>query len=243
MRLTCTCTVRVNVFGDGVVLRSPAKPFYMHGEQVELTAVPAEGETFLGWRGELEGSAHSITLTVDGDKAITATFSGPSLSLTLDTVGTGAVQVEPEQENYPPGAQLTLTATPAPGWQFAGWNGNLAANNPLMLTMHRARHIVATFVQLNYTLSLGPYTNGQVVIMQRKERYQHGDMVTLVAHPDAGYRFVAWQVSEVDSTVDTVITDNPVTITITANLTYTPHFTDILDSTTRIYLPVIAAHR
>lgn len=239
VRLPPTYTLSVTVFGGGVVLRSPAKSSYVYGEQVELTAIPIQGQTFLDWKGDVEGQELSIAFAVERNKAITATFTGAGLSLTLDTLGAGVVQAEPVQDSYTPGAHVTLTAMPGAGWHFAGWNGNLGANNPLVLTMHRDRHIVATFVQLYHTLALGRYTHGQVAITPQKERYLHGDIVTLTAFPDAGYRFAKWQVSQAGSPIEQVVTDNPATFSMLANVIYTPHFADAPNNTATSYLPLI----
>jgi hypothetical protein len=234
-----TYTLSINVFGDGVVLRSPAKPFYTHGEQVELAATPTHGQTFVSWTGDLEGQTLLTTIAINGNKVITATFSGPYLRLTLDALGVGAIQAEPAQNSYAPGTLVTLRAIPGPGWQFVGWNGNLGANSPLALTIHRDRHIVATFIQQLHTLSLGTYTHGRVVITPHKELYLPRDIVTLTAIPDAGHHFVKWQVGWVGSTMEEVVTDNPAVFSMMANVIYTPHFAESPGGLATLYLPLI----
>jgi hypothetical protein len=56
---------------------------YVAGTQVQLTAQPAEGYLFMGWSGAATGSANPATITMDGDKAVTARFRDQTLPLYL----------------------------------------------------------------------------------------------------------------------------------------------------------------
>jgi uncharacterized repeat protein (TIGR02543 family) len=47
---------------------------------VTITADPAKGYRFVGWEGDLLGSAKSVTITVDEAKTITARFAEQSTS-------------------------------------------------------------------------------------------------------------------------------------------------------------------
>ncbi len=58
----------------GEVVRNPDKSLYEAGEEVVLTAVPAPGYGFVEWSGDAAGAANPLTLTMDGDKQIVATF-------------------------------------------------------------------------------------------------------------------------------------------------------------------------
>jgi hypothetical protein len=59
---------------------------------------------------------------MDGDKAVTATFSQNQYGVTVTTVGSGAVSNTPGNP-YPSGQTATLRPVPAAGWSFAGWSG------------------------------------------------------------------------------------------------------------------------
>jgi hypothetical protein len=65
----------VNVVGSGLVARNPDLPTYTYGTNVTLTATAQLGWVFSSWGGDLTGSASPATLTVDGDKVVTATFT------------------------------------------------------------------------------------------------------------------------------------------------------------------------
>jgi uncharacterized repeat protein (TIGR02543 family) len=72
-------TVTVSKVGSGNVTLDPPGGTYNAGTAVTLTATPAPGFHFSGWSGDLNGSDNPATLTMDGDKNVTATFekNGP----------------------------------------------------------------------------------------------------------------------------------------------------------------------
>jgi trimeric autotransporter adhesin len=71
---------------NGTIQRSPNLADYAPGSVVTLTAVPAGGAVFQGWTGDLSGTANPTTITMDGNKTVTATFL-LSLAGALDTSG------------------------------------------------------------------------------------------------------------------------------------------------------------
>jgi hypothetical protein len=54
---------------------SPTGGVYTSGQTVELTATASNYWQFAGWSGDLGGSTNPVTITMDADKVITATFS------------------------------------------------------------------------------------------------------------------------------------------------------------------------
>ena len=55
---------------------------YNNGQVVTLTAVPATNWVFVNWSGALSGSVNPTTITIDGSKVVTATFSSTCSSIT-----------------------------------------------------------------------------------------------------------------------------------------------------------------
>jgi uncharacterized repeat protein (TIGR02543 family) len=156
-----TYTLTVNVTGSGSVTATPNKAAYNAGEQVSLNAVPALGWQFSGWSGDATGSANPISITMNGDKVVTATFievqSAP-LTYTVEIVisGFGSVTID-RPGPYTAGEVITLTAIPESGWQFRGWESllfgqaaaGLVEQNPLTVTIQgnqRGIQIMAHFV-------------------------------------------------------------------------------------------------
>jgi len=60
--------------GSGLVDLDPGGGFYDPGAVVTLTAVADPGSSFTEWSGDAVGTANPITLTMDADKLVTATF-------------------------------------------------------------------------------------------------------------------------------------------------------------------------
>ncbi|MGL4400624.1 MAG: InlB B-repeat-containing protein, partial [Luteolibacter sp.] len=68
-------TYRLNVSSsNGAVTLSPPGGVYNVGAEVTLTAVPNSGFTLSSWTGDASGSSTSTTVTMTGDKSISASF-------------------------------------------------------------------------------------------------------------------------------------------------------------------------
>lgn len=59
---------------NGTVTKNPNKAVYNSGEVVTLTAVPGSGYSFSSWSGSITGSTNPISVTMSGNKNITANF-------------------------------------------------------------------------------------------------------------------------------------------------------------------------
>ena len=68
-------SVSSNPGNGGSVSASPSGSTYLEGTQVTLTANPASGYNFVGWSGDASGSTSTISVTMNGNKNITALFS------------------------------------------------------------------------------------------------------------------------------------------------------------------------
>jgi len=70
-------TIDVTPNSGGIVLLTPAPNAdgtYASGTLVKLTAVPASGYKFNSWSGDLTGNSNPVTIIMDKNKTITATF-------------------------------------------------------------------------------------------------------------------------------------------------------------------------
>ena len=221
---TTTYTLAVNTLGTGTVAKNPDQTTYSFGDVVTLTATPAAGWTFAGWSGDLSGSANPQTITINSNKAVTATFIQNGYTLAVNVVGNGTVARNPDRAAYNAGDVVTLTATPAAGWTFAGWSGDLSASaNPQTITIDANKLVTATFTQNQYTLAVNTVGSGTVARNPDRAAYNAGDVVTLTATPAAGWTFAGWS-------GDLSVSSNPQTITLDANKTVTATFTTALFS-------------
>ena len=153
-----TYTLTVNVVGSGSVTKIPDQVQYGSGAVVQLTAVPVAGWVFSGWSGDLTGSTNPASITMNGNKTVTATFVQQTYTLTVNVTGSGSVTKVPDQVQYGSGAVVQLTAVPVAGWVFGGWSGDLTGStNPASITMNGNKTVTATFVQTySYAVTTSP---------------------------------------------------------------------------------------
>ena len=144
---TCQLTLDVAPSGGGSTAPDVGTHSYPEGNVVGITATPSAGYAFDYWTGDVaSASSASTTVTMDSDKAVTAHFVALEYTLTANVVGQGSVDLSPDQTTYHYGDEVTLTATPADGYEFAGWSGDLADGvNPQTLTMNGDKTLTATF--------------------------------------------------------------------------------------------------
>lgn len=137
------CFLAITVTGCGTVVRHPNTPTC---GPVEITVVPCDGWRFIGWSGDLSGSANPISFYLSGSMSITANLALNPCTLDVTVLGGGTVARSPDLPSYDYGAIVELTATPAPGDAFAGWSGDASGtSNPLMVTMDGDKSITASF--------------------------------------------------------------------------------------------------
>ncbi|MCJ8164146.1 InlB B-repeat-containing protein [Pontibacter sp. E15-1] len=204
--------------GSGTVSRSPELSAYPAGSQVTLTATPAQGYTFSGWSGNTTATANPLTLTMDADKALTATFAPAQYTVSAIAGTGGAVSLVPEKTAYAYGDTITLTAIPEQGYTFSGWSGDtVSTENPLTLYVSGDVNLSAAFSAAQYTVAATASTGGTVNVLPEKAAYTYGDTITLTATPEQGYSFSGWS-------GDTVSTQNPISLYVFRNLSVSAAF-------------------
>lgn len=212
-------TLTVNTSGDGGVTAVPDQTTFLHGETVELTAAADPGWTFAGWSGSASGSENPLTVTMDGDKTITATFTQNEYTLTVNVVGGGSVDVVPDQAVYNYGDVVELTAVANTDWSFSGWSGAVSStNNPISLILYSSETVTATFIEGDYALDVTVVGNGSVAVDPDKPSYGNGEVVALTATADPGWTFSDWS-------GDLISTTNPISHTMTSSQAITATFT------------------
>ena len=206
----------VTTVGSGSVNLNNTGPYY-YGDVVELTAVPEVGWSFQSWSGDLLGSANPDTLVIDGNKAVTATFTQDEYALDVLTVGSGSVNLNNTGPYYY-GDVVELTAVPDSGWSFDHWSGDLTGSaNPETLIINSGKDVTATFTQNVYTLTVDVVGDG-VVNLNNTGPYYYGDVVQLTAVPSTGWSFANWN-------GDLTGSSNPTTIIIDGDKAATATFT------------------
>lgn len=147
-------TLNVNTSGDGLVTLDPEQPTYSYGDTVELTAAPDAGWLFAGWSGDASGISEQTTITMNGNKAVTATFTQADYTLTVDVVGNGSVTIDPDLATYNYGENVILTPIAEAGWKFVEWGGDVTGTaNPAVITIDGDKNVTVTF-GLKYVIML-----------------------------------------------------------------------------------------
>ena len=145
------------------------------------------------------GTSSSVSITMDADKTVTATFSLiPVVQRTLTinaTNGTVTSNPIPTNGTYADGTVVGLTATPSAGYQFDGWSGDASGTtSSVNITMDADKTVTATFSLIpivKYKLTIHVIGNGTVIPVSGN-RYNDGDLVTVTATPGANYKIKEW---------------------------------------------------
>jgi uncharacterized repeat protein (TIGR02543 family) len=88
-------TLTVATSGSGTTSPAAGTYTYASGTAVAVTATPASGDTFTGWSGATTGTTNPVTVTMDGNKTLTASFSsgGGSCAVSSSLVRIAEVDV------------------------------------------------------------------------------------------------------------------------------------------------------
>ena len=215
-------TVTLNGDASGTVTSSPAgincgsdcTESFDAGTGVTLTAQPAQGASFAGWGGACAGSAMTCTLTINGSKSVTATFTNkPVLRVDKSGNGQGTVTSSPPgincggdcNEPYTQGTSVTLTADPNNNSNFGGWTGACSGMSlTCSVMMNGDRSVTATFTSIAHTLTVsivGTGTSSGTVTSNPagincpgtcSADFAQGSDVVLTATADTGSEFTGW---------------------------------------------------
>ena len=179
------------VEGNGSVATSPSQALYHDGSAVSLAAAADPYNRFVGWAGSVTSADSLTTVTMDEDKAVTATFAINAYQLIV-TATSGTVTRDPDRTLYDHGTHVILTPTPSPGYHFTGWTGDITSDTaPLVVTMDTTKTLQANFAINTYTLTTTA-SGGTVSREPDLALYDHGSQVTLTPVPDSGRHFAFW---------------------------------------------------
>ena len=203
-------SLRLTVAGSGTVTSTPpgincpstCTATFVSGTAVSLAAAPASGYSFSGYTGACSGP--SCSLVLNGDQAISATFTANPVELTVSVSGSGTIASNPSGINcpssacsasFPAGTSVSLAATAAPGSAFSGYGGACSGLSCTLL-LQTNQTVSAAFnpvAQLTVSIS----GSGTVVSnppgincpTSCTASFTVGTTVNLVASPASGFNF------------------------------------------------------
>ncbi|BDS05193.1 hypothetical protein NT6N_02330 [Oceaniferula spumae] len=137
--------LNLNTTGSGQINQDITARRYPHGARVSLTASAGKGAAFAGWGGDALGAESQITILMNGDKSVQATFSSRA-SLQVHVRGAGSVSGLADLGSYGLNETASLTAVPADGWIFAGWSGAVTGSSATAnVVMDSPKAVTAVF--------------------------------------------------------------------------------------------------
>ena len=156
---TCySLNTNINPGGSGSVNSSPGPNCngnqYSPGTNVQVTANAISGYSFSSWSGDVGGNSNPVTVTMNGDRSVTANFSQDTvcytLTISLNPNNGGAVNRDPQPNcgggQYMAGTNVQLTAVANSGFSFSSWSGDTGGStNPTTITMNGNRNVTAIF--------------------------------------------------------------------------------------------------
>jgi uncharacterized repeat protein (TIGR02543 family) len=132
--ITYELTMAVDPTGGGTTDPAVGVHTYPENEVVAVTATPNAGYEFDHWTGDVANpNSASTTVTMDGDKTVTAHFSlvptTYELTMAVDPTGGGTTDPVVGVHTYPEDEVVAVTATPNAGYEFDHWTGDVADPN------------------------------------------------------------------------------------------------------------------
>jgi hypothetical protein len=125
---------------------------------------------------------------MNGDLAVTATFTQNEYTLTVSTVGSGSVVKSPSQVTYHYGDVVVLTESPVVGYSFSGWSGDgTGLGTTRSVTVIGNMAVGASFVQGSYSVTVTVTTGAHGTVSPGNQTLNWGTSVSLTITPDIGY--------------------------------------------------------
>jgi len=232
------CPINVTGAVNGTVPAGGNQTFTGISEGENVTVSADDSGVCCGFVNWSDAGAQTHNITMDSDKSVTAYCSVPTYNLTVNVTPGGGGNVTlngttppsyPNTTTWTCGANVTLNATAATGYNFSHWGGDLSGNTtPVNITMNSAKNVTAYFgligVTHNLTVNVTPSGGGDVEVngvapgsYPYNYTFDDGDLVDLNAVPAGGYSFVNW-------TGDLSGSTNPTNKTMYGNYTITANF-------------------
>jgi tungstate transport system substrate-binding protein len=250
---TTSYNVTIGSSVNGTTAPSSGTYSYTEGSTIAFAATPNSGYQFDYWL--IDGEANTtnpITVTITSDFDISPVFALQSqpttttYTVTVQSSPNGTTTPSPGTHSYASGGSVTFAGVPNDGYKFDYWviDGVVDNANPTTKTITADMTVTPVFTLASqevvtptiYAVTIQAAQNGTVSPPAGVHDYVLGTAVTFTATANNGYKFDHWIIGS------TTNTTNPVTVTITSDITVTPVFTFLstpvtltVSSTTSLY--------
>jgi len=177
---------------------------YFENQRVEITQIPKSGYTFNGWTPNNCNNTKIFMPT--NNLTCTATYlKSNKVTLNVTPEGSGTATHRNGKIQYLTGETVQLVATPSAGKTFKKWTPSPCANsftmpaNDLTCTAEFGNQVYPVTVSMNIA-NAGTITGAG--------NYEVGETVTLTATPNAGFKFVSWNIADCASFTMTATAKN-----------------------------------
>lgn len=181
---------------------------YDYGSSVQATATPATGYNFTKWvldTGDVSKANPLTGIDIDGNRTVQAVFTPKTYSISANaayrvnesgdfTTGTTGGTVS-GGGTYTHGNSVSLKATPATGYSFAGWyegNNQTSPNTSYTFTVTSNRTFVGRFQRNWYTISASSENTTKGTVSPASQRIEYGKTATVTATRKTGYILDGW---------------------------------------------------
>lgn len=212
----CAITYTINVTANPSNCLEPYITQAKYGDVVHIRANETGTCHFINWtqEGILVSEEREFDYVVTGNTHFVANYDSVMYLITA----------KPNNPNrgtctgsgrYLLNTQVTISATPKKGFVFAGWADGYGSQNR-QITVVGNKTYIANFIKKNNVVDATSVSGGAII---GSGEYATGEVVTLTAIPDAGWKFEYW----IDG--NDRIYDEKYSFIAEEDKTVTPHFT------------------
>ena len=197
-------SLTIDVSGQGTTIPGAGTNTYKEAGSLTITATPANGWQFDGWSCDVSGSDAASAIRVDAKKQVTANFSKIKYNLSISVNGSGTTDPAAGSVNCDPGSVVNVTATPANGWKFDNWSGDVSGSDAaVFIVLDGNKNVTANFSKIKYILSISVNGSGTTDPAAGSIDCDPGSIVNVAATPANGWQFDRWigDASGTDATV------------------------------------------
>jgi len=183
-------TTSVTPGGGGTV--SPSGGTFENGAEVTLVATPSKYYVFNGWAGDISSSSERVTVKMDTNKNIVASFVKLTPSLQLNVEPPGGGTLSQNSGNYEAGNSLDIIATPSNGYRFDHWGGNTTGTVEQVKVLMDTNKIITAYFVKQYSLKITTDPTNAGEVPAAAGLYDAGTKINLNAVPVFPYYPQTW---------------------------------------------------